>query len=376
MEPKHHIESSDQSSLTTREQIQTPEEKAFEKYNKALSSADKIIASAEMDSRGVKKLTGINSANAQYMLDMTTWDRNFFNQNTQEASLASIPDNVVEAQRLLFNAYKPTDHIKAYQQEGYKKTCEKISEKDLSDTLSGWGTMDMEKKKDLLRNFGTKLSSSFDFEKEIPLIFMEEGMGGSEATYVEGQGIAIPNSFFKKNKNILVVLELLAHETNHAVQEKLLTSKDSKNIPDVEWFRLAKERSTFISEEEFKRRGKVTDSLESTYHSLPTEKDSFSAQKIFRAELENKITPIMDQKLSDLKLPSYNETKKMLKVFDVLDEFMDISIPITEENLSGRLNEEEKDYLEKSRGSQSFEDYYKSLQSIRVEVLEHFKDIF
>ncbi len=358
------------------EQIATPGEKAFQKYNEAISSAEKIIASAEQDSNGVKQVMGTNPANAQHLLDTMSWDRSFISQSTQETPLVQVPDSVIEAQRLLFNAYNPSDKIQQFQKQGYQNTCEKVSEQELITVIDTWSTMDFEKKKGFFKSFGTKLSSSFGFKQEVPIIFMTEEMAGVEATYVEGHGIAIPNSFFLKHRNVLDALELLAHETNHAVQEKLITDKDTASIPDMEWFHLEKERGAFIPEEEFKRRGKVTDFLDSTYYSLPTEKDSFSAQKIFRSEIENKISPIMDQKLKVLDLPPYKETKTLLKVFDVLDEFIDMGIPITEENLNKRLSQEEKEYLEKSRDGQSYEEYYKIIKSVKGRVLENFKDIF
>lgn len=378
MEQRNTIESN--SVAPQEQQAKTPEQMALEKYNRAISNADKIITSAEQEqsSGGIKKLTGISSANAHYMLDTISWDRNFTDPETQSNTLSKVPDNVIEAQRLIYAAYKPSDAIQQFQEQRYKKSCDEISNEEFEAVIEGWGSMDIEQKKSFFRSFVAKLSNSFGFEKEIPLIFMSQDMPEAEATYVEGQGIAIPQTFFSKNKNLLYSLELLAHEVNHAVQEKLIKNKDDREISDVEWFRLSEERRGFITDQEFKQRGRgiASDSPDSTYRSLPMEQDSFNAQKIFRGELSSRISPIMDKKLEALQLPSYGEVKTVLSIFNVIDEFVDIGIPVTEENLVKRLSKDEKDYLEKNRGSQSYEEYYNNIKDLRKKVLENFRDIF
>ncbi len=361
----------------TNEQIASPEQRAREKYNKAVEKADKIISSVTEDPNGGKQLTGITAANAQYMLDGMSWDRSFLDTDTQEYPFKEVPDSVIEAQRLIYAAYKPSDKIQGFQQEGFKKTCENLQDSELETIIESWGTMDTEKKKELFKTFGVQLSSAFNFEKPVPLIFMKDSMAGAEATHVEGQGIAIPDSFFAKNSNLFDALEILAHENNHAVQEKLVNSKEGdENLPDVEWFRLSKERSTFLPDSEFKSRGKNTDSTDSTYHSLPVEQDSFNAQKVFRTALEERTAPIIDRKLELLGLPPRTQIKAMLKVFDVLDEFIDIGIPITEATLSKRLTDNEKQYLSQEMSSQSYEDVHKKIGVTRLKVREHFKGIF
>lgn len=361
----------------TNEQVTSPEQKAREKYNKAVEKADKIISSVTEDPNGGKQLTGITAANAQYMLDGMSWDRSFLDTDTQEYPFKAVPDSVIEAQRLIYAAYKPSDKIQGFQQEGFKKAFESLQESELETIIESWGTMDTEKKKELFKTFGAQLSTAFNFEKPVPLIFMENSMAGAEATHVEGQGIAIPDSFFAKNSNLFDALEILAHENNHAVQEKLVNTKEGdRNLTDVEWFRLSKERSTFLPDSEFKSRGKNTDSLDSTYHSLPVEQDSFNAQRIFRTTFEERTAPILDRKLESLGLPPRIQVKAMLKVFDVLDEFIDIGIPITEASLSKRLSESEKQYLTQEMSSQSYEEVHKKIRVTRAKVQEHFRGIF
>lgn len=378
MEQRNTIESN--NVVPQEQQAKTPEQIALEKYDRAISNANKIIASAEQEqsSGGIKKLTGISSANAHYMLDTISWDRNFTGSETQGNNLSEVPDNVIEAQRLIYGAYKPSDVIQQFQKQVYKKSCNEISNEEFESVIEGWGSMDTEQKKSFLRSFVSKLSNSFGFEKEIPLVFMSHDMDEAEATYVEGQGIAIPKSFFSRNKNLFYSLELLAHEVNHAVQEKLIKSNDSTDIPDVEWFRLSEERRSFITDQEFKKRGRgiASDSLESTYRSLPMEQDSFNAQRIFREELDSRVSSVIDRKLESLHLPPYSEVKFIFSIFNVIDEFVDIGIPVTEENLIKRLTKEEKDYLEKNRGGKSYEEYYDVIKGIRKNILENFKDVF
>lgn len=323
------------------EHIVSPEENVRQQYSKAMEAAAKVVALADKEwdekSGSKKKLSGVALPTAHRMLDTMTWDRNFFDISTQQYPYQAVPNEVMEAERLLYTSYQPSQELQAMQIQGYEKACELIDEKKMEDLITKWGAMSDADRLREFASFGEGLCSAFGFEKPIGFSYVEGASHGAEAFYVNGQNtIAVPKDFFSK-RSFVDALELGAHEVNHGYQEKLIKDKNA-NIPDVEWFKLSNERESFLPRQEFN-----TD--HNRYMSLPTEQDSYNAQKLFRAQLEDKISPILNRKLEESGLPMYSEVKKMMNIYATLDEFDMIGIPMTEEGLSSRLNEEEMKYL-------------------------------